>query len=46
MRSRLLSVEPTHIERKFLSLTHGKPISRAKHSTRKVLALPDRPQTR
>ena len=39
MRSRLDSVEPTHIERKFFSFTQGKPISLAKHSTRKVLAL-------
>ena len=46
MRSRLDSVEPTHIERKFFSLTQGKPISLAKHSTRKVLALPTGPQTR
>ena len=46
MRSRFPSVEPTHIERKFLSFTHGKPISREKHSTRKVLALPTGPQIR
>ena len=46
MRSRFDSVEPTHIERKFFSFTQGKPISLAKHSTRKVLALPTGPQTR
>ncbi len=46
MRSRLDSVEPTHMERKFLSFTQGMPISLTKHSTRKVLALPTGPQTR
>ncbi len=46
MRSRFDSVAPTHIERKFFSFTQGKPISLAKHSTRKVLALPTGPQTR
>ncbi len=46
MRSRFASVEPTHMERKFLSFTQGKPISLAKHSTRNVLALPTGPQTR
>jgi hypothetical protein len=46
IRSRFDSVDPTHMERKFLSLTHGKPISAVKHSTRNVLAEPTGPHTR
>ena len=44
--SRLPSVAPTHLSRKFFSSTQGMPISPARHSTRKVLPVPMRPVRR
>ena len=46
IRSRLASVCPCHIERKFRSSTTGIPISAAKQRTMKLLPVPTGPHTR
>ena len=46
MRSRLASVWPCHLERKFFIDTTGTPISAAKHCTMNVLPVPTGPHTR
>ena len=44
--SRLPSVEPTHLSRKFFSFTTGTPASPAKHSTKNVFPVPTGPQSK
>jgi hypothetical protein len=45
-RSRLASVSPTYLLRKFFSLTQGMPIEPARQVARKVLPVPTGPLNR